>query len=116
MTASSPVVSEGRHIPKDALRTGVADGRVVSGRDALTAKLVDKIGYIEDAYTSARELAKAPDAMIVKYGHEPSLLDLFGIDAESRTKSSIELQFPGASALPKLLPGQMYYLPSAFAH
>jgi protease-4 len=110
------VVSEGRKIPKDSLRNGVADGRVVSGRDALAAKLVDKIGYIEDAYTAARELAKSPDAMIVKYGHAPSVLDLFGIEAESRSKTSVELQLPGASALPKLLPGQMYYLPPAFAH
>lgn len=110
------VVSEGRKLPKEGLKTGIADGRVVSGRDALTAKLIDKIGYIEDAYATARELAKTPDAMVVKYGHEVSLMDIFGVDAESRSKTKVEVQIPGAAALPKLLPGQMYYLPPAFAH
>jgi protease-4 len=110
------VVSEGRKIPKDALRNGVADGRVVTGREALAAKLVDRIGYIEDAYAAARELANSPNAMIVKYGSEPSFMDLFSMDAESRSKTKLEVQLPGASMLPKLLPGQMYYLPPAFAH
>lgn len=110
------VVSEGRKIPKDTLRNGVADGRVVSGRDALAAKLVDKVGYIEDAYASARELAKAPDAMVVKYGHEPSLMDLFGVEVESRSKTSLQVQLPGPLAGSKLQPGQLYYLAPTFAH
>ena len=110
------VVSEGRKIPKETLRNGVADGRVVSGRDALAAKLVDKIGYIEDAYASARELAKAPDAMIVKYSHEPSLLDLFGVEVESRSKTSLQVQLPGPLAGSKLQAGQLYYLAPTFAH
>ena len=110
------IVSEGRHLPKDALRKGVADGRVVSGGDALKAKLVDQVGYIEDAYKLARELGKAPDAMVVKYGHSFGLLDLLGADAQSKSHASVELQIPGASMLPKLLPGQMYYLPGSFTH
>lgn len=110
------VVSEGRKIPKETLRTGIADGRVVDAHDALKNKLVDQIGYIEDAYAAARELGKSPNAMIVRYGHETSLFDLFGIEAESRAKtpSKIDLQLPGASLLPKLMPGRPYYLPSGF--
>ena len=110
------VVSEGRHIPKELLRTGIADGRVVSGGDALKAKLVDQIGYIEDAYKLAKVLGKCPGAMVVKYGHSFGLLDLFGADAQSCSHASVELQIPGASMLPKLLPGQMYYLPGSFTH
>lgn len=109
------VVSEGRKIPKETLRNGIADGRVVSGRDALNAKLVDQLGYIEDAYKVARELGKSPGATVVKYGREPSVLDLFGIEAESRARTNIEVQLPGASALPKLMPGQFYYLPPNYA-
>ena len=110
------VVSEGRNIPKETLRNGVADGRVVSGREAMAAKLVDKIGYVETAYDSARELAKSPNAMIVKYGIEPNFMDLFGMGMESRANTKVELQLPGASAFPKLLPGRCYYLPSALVH
>ena len=111
------VVAEGRHLPKDGLRTGIADGRVVSGADALKEKLVDQLGYVEDAYKLARELGGAPDAMVVKYGRNFGFFDLFGGgDAETHAKTSVELQIPGASMMPKLLPGQMYYLPGSFAH
>lgn len=110
------VVADGRKLTKESLRTGVADGRVVSGREALNAKLVDKIGYIEDAYQLARDLAKAPDAMIVKYGREPNFFDLLGMETEARSHTKVELQLPGANALPKLQPGCLYYLPSALVH
>jgi protease-4 len=106
------VVSEGRKIPKETLKGGIADGRVYNGREALAAKLVDQIGYVEDAYKLARSLGKSPNAPVVKYGRGASVLDLFSIDAESRTHSNkVELQLPGAAALPKLLPGRCYYLP-----
>ena len=108
------VVADGRHLAKEDLRKGIADGRVVSGAEALKAHLVDKIGYIEDAYTLARELGKAPNAMVVKYTHSMGFLDMFGGEMESRSK--VELQLPGASMLPKLLPGQLYYLPESFVH
>lgn len=110
------VVAEGRKLPKETLRSGVADGRVVSGREALNAKLVDKIGYIEDAYAAARELAKSPDAMVVKYGSEPSFFELMGMESGARSSNKVELQLPGANALPKLQPGCLYYLPSALVH
>ncbi len=106
------VVSEGRKISKEALKGGIADGRVYNGREAMEKKLVDQIGYIEDAYTLAKNLGKAPNAMVVKYGKGANVLDLFNMDAESRTQTNkIELQLPGAAALPKLLPGRCYYLP-----
>jgi protease-4 len=106
------VVSEGRKIPKETLKGGIADGRVYNGREALAAKLVDQIGYVEDAYKLARSLGKSPNAPVVKYGRAASVLDLFSIDAESRTRSNkVELQLPGTAALPKLLPGRCYYLP-----
>jgi ClpP class serine protease len=66
-------------VPKETLKSTVADGRVVTGREALAAKLVDQIGYVEDAYALARELGKAADAAVVKYRHEVSLFDAFGM-------------------------------------
>lgn len=108
------VVAEGRHLSKEELRHGIADGRVVNGPDALKAKLVDKLGYIEDAYNLARELGKAPNAMVVKYTRNLGFFDLFGGEVESRSK--VELQLPGPAMLPKLQPGQMYYLPESYSH
>jgi protease IV len=106
------VVSEARNVPKEVLKNGVADGRVVSGADALKAKLVDQIGYVEDAYALARKLGKANDANVVRYGHEFGLLDILSAaGAESRAK--VEVQLPGAAAMPKLQPGRMYFLPAA---
>jgi hypothetical protein len=43
-------------------------------------------------------------------------MDLFGMGMESRANTKVELQLPGASAFPKLLPGRCYYLPSALVH
>lgn len=110
------VVSEGRKLSKDTLRNGIADGRVFNGREALDAKLVDQIGYVEDAYKAARELAKSPNAMVVRYGRSGSVLDLLSVESESRSRQSqkVELQLPGTAALPKLLPGRCYYLPYGF--
>jgi hypothetical protein len=79
----------------------------------VAAKLVDKVGYIEDAYSLARTDAKVPNAMIVRYHREiGSLLD--ALSMESRAEQKIELQLPGASALPSLTPGRVYYLPPAW--
>lgn len=51
------VVSAARGIPVEELKNGVADGRIISGADAVKLKLVDRTGYIEDAWQLAREAA-----------------------------------------------------------
>jgi len=108
------IVSEARKVPKDVLRTTVADGRVVTGRQALEAKLVDQIGYIEDAYAVARELGSAPDAAVLKYESAPNLFRALGLaSAKAQAPAKIELDLTGG-VLPKLQPGMMYYLPGAY--
>lgn len=111
------IVSGARGVPADELKATVADGRVVTGREALKAKLVDQIGYVEDAYALARELAQSPDASVVKYRAEISLLDAFGFaSAKAAEKQPVKLEVGvGGAALPKLQPGVPYYLPSIFA-
>jgi hypothetical protein len=110
------IESEARGVPKETLKSTVADGRVVTGREALTAKLVDQIGYVEDAYALARELGKAADAAVVKYRHEVSLFDAFGM-ASAKTAQPAKVQLDVSSGLlPKLQPGVPYYLPAHYAH
>jgi protease-4 len=110
------IVSAARGVPKETLKSTVADGRVVTGREALAAKLVDQIGYVEDAYALARELGKAADAAVVKYRHEVSLFDAFGL-ASAKTMQPAKVQLDVSSGLlPKLQPGVPYYLPAHYAH
>lgn len=110
------IVSEARNVPKDVLRNSVADGRIVTGRQALEAKLVDQIGYIEDAYALARELGAAPDAMVVKYESKPTLFSVLGMaSAKAQTPAKVEVDFT-SGVLPKLQPGMMYYLPGSYLH
>jgi len=49
-------VSEGRGIPKADV-TAIADGRIFTGRQALSLKLVDQLGDLEDTIKLAGELA-----------------------------------------------------------
>ena len=107
------IVAKERSLPADALRNGIADGRILSGRDALENKLIDGLGQIEDAFAKAKELGHAPDAKIVKYGPPFS----FGRFLRLLTKSGdtrIELSLPGQLA-PQLQSGRAYFLPSFYA-
>ncbi|MDZ4290233.1 MAG: signal peptide peptidase SppA [Prosthecobacter sp.] len=110
------IVAEARKVPKDQLRITVADGRIVTGRQALAAKLVDQVGYIEDAYALARTLGKAPGATIVKYRSTPSLFSALGLASAkaAQPQAKIELNLT-SGMLPRLQPGMLYYLPSSFA-
>lgn len=49
-------VAEGRKLPLDEVRK-IADGRVLSGEQAKVAKLVDRLGNIQDAIDEAGRLA-----------------------------------------------------------
>ncbi|MEW6282577.1 MAG: signal peptide peptidase SppA, partial [Candidatus Eremiobacterota bacterium] len=74
------VVQEGRKgkISPEKVRQ-LADGRIYMGPTALELKLVDSVGYEQDAFKKARELGKAPGAKVVRYKREPSFEDLFGV-------------------------------------
>ncbi len=54
----------------DELRR-LADGRVYTGQQALGLKLVDSVGYFEDALASVLSLARIPAARVVGYTHYP---------------------------------------------
>ena len=107
------IVAKERNLPADALRNGIADGRIMSGRDALDNKLIDRLGQIEDAYAKARELGHASDAKIVKYGPPFSLGRVFRLLTKSGD-TKIELTLPGQLS-PRLESGRAYFLPSFYA-
>ncbi len=86
------VVAEGRKgkIPEEKVRE-LADGRVFTGPQALEVKLVDQIGYQEDAFAKCRELGKASEAKVVRYKREPSFADLFTMSARPAPPSLEEM-------------------------
>jgi protease-4 len=107
------VVAQERNLPADGLRNSVADGRILSGKDALENKLIDAVGQIEDAFAKAKDLGHAPGATIVKYG-PPFTLSRFLRAFSSTDNSKIELTLP-KQLMPQLETGRAYFLPSFYA-
>jgi protease-4 len=104
------VVASERRLPAAALRIGIADGRIVSGKDALAAKLIDGLGYVEDAYAKARELGHAPDAAVVRYEKQFKLGRLFRLLGAEESRAHVEVSIAD-HLLPKLEAGRLYLLP-----
>lgn len=108
------IVARSRKLDETELRSGVADGRVMSGLDAYNAKLVDQLGYIEDAYEKARELGAAPGAEVVLYKRSLTLSSFFRMLGESSV-SQTNVKIDVLQGAPKLEPGRVYLLPPFFA-
>jgi len=90
-------------------------GRVVSGKDALAAKLIDQLGEIEDAFAKARELGKATGATVVRYEAPFKLGRLLRLLGKSDARpAKIEIDLTRA-LLPKLEAGKLYFLPDFYA-
>jgi protease-4 len=106
------VVARERNLPADGLRNSIADGRILSGKDALENKLIDGTGQIEDAFAKAKELGRASGATVVKYG-PPFTLGRF-LRAFGSSNNKIELTLP-SQLVPQLETGRAYFLPSFYA-
>ena len=92
---------------QDVLRAEFADGRVLTGRKALAAGLIDAEGYFEDAVRKARELGHAPDAPVVRVRQTFRLSDLF-FALETEQFHGLWGLLPPEARLVK--PGQLYFL------
>ena len=68
------LVSEARSIPLKKLRP-IADGRVFSADDALKHRLVDSIGYREDALDTLKTLLGADELCVVSYSESISFFE-----------------------------------------
>ena len=106
----SSIVIEERHFPTHKLPGDMADGRIISGKQALDLKLVDATGYLEDAISDAREIAKLPDdAPVIRYVapfHFSKLLRFLGQKQDSSSKVQVSL---GPDSF-HLQAGKLYYL------
>jgi protease-4 len=106
------IVAAERKLAVEELKTGIADGRVISGKDALKFNLINQLGLVEDAYEKARELSGAPGAAVVRYEAGFKLGRLFRMLGESRA-GKVEINLSD-KVLPRLEPGRLYLLPSFY--
>jgi protease-4 len=107
------IVARERKLNEDELRHGLADGRVISGKDAMAAKLINALGEVEDAYAKAMELGGAKGATVIRYESPFKLGKLFRLLGQSE-KTSVEVNVARALG-PKLEAGRLYFLPSFYA-
>ena len=66
------LVAQSRHLSKKQVHA-IAQGRVWTGNQAYQYKLIDKLGYFEDAVSLAKDLAKLPHNAPVVFYEEDSL-------------------------------------------
>ena len=109
------IVARERHLDEAGLRNGVADGRIVSGQDALNAKLIDEIGGFEEALEKARTLGNAPGAAVIRYTAPMVFGRLLRLLSETSTKGAKMEVDLGGKLQGKLQNGRLYYLPSVLA-
>ncbi len=78
-------VAEGRKLPVDDVRK-IADGRILSGEQAKAAKLVDKLGNLQDAIEEAGRLGgiSGEPSIITPPKKKVSYLDLLAGGAEEK--------------------------------
>ncbi len=92
-------VAEARKMPLDKVEK-LADGRAMTGRQALEAGLVDKLGGQEQALAALRELAKLPESAPLLEGPEkklPFLPRLLGATLSALAQALLET--PGQTGL-----------------
>jgi protease-4 len=107
------IVAKERNLSAEGLRNGIADGRILSGKEALENKLIDGLGQVEDAYSKARQLGGAPGAAVVKYGPPFSIGRFFRAFGKA-DNAKIQLELP-KQLVPQLEGGRAYFLPSFYA-
>ena len=107
------IVAKERNLPEDGLRNGVADGRVISGKDALEAKLIDQIGSVEDAYAKAMQLGKTSNARVFRYESPFGFGRFFKLLGQSENEGKVAIDLTGSLA-PKIEAGKLYFLPGYY--
>jgi len=103
------IVAKERKLDVNELKNTLADGRVLSGTQALKGKLIDELGYFDDAVDKAMELGKVKTAKVIAYRAPFSFRHLFRFFGESK---AAKIQIQVGPTLPKLESGKLYFLPA----
>jgi protease-4 len=84
-----------------------ADGRILSGKEALKYGFVDEVGNFDVAVARAQKLAKIPDANLIQYQQIFDLGDIFGILGQGEART---LKVDVGLDTPKLQIGRLYFI------
>jgi protease-4 len=103
------IVAKSRNMDVEELKSGLADGRILSGEQAKEANLIDGLGYFDDAIQKAKELGKIEKAKVVHYAAPFSLRNLMRI-LGSNDHAKIQVDVAPTSL--KLDSGKLYFLPA----
>src|ERR1035441_6567345 len=85
-----------------------ADGRVVSGKEALEHGFVDELGDFDDAVNRAEKIADITNCNLIEYRERYDISNFLSMFGQSGQSHDIKLQL-GAD-VPKLRAGYMYFL------
>ena len=90
-----------------------ADGRILSGSEALKLGFVDELGTFDDAVKRAKAIVGIGKANLVGYQQRFDLSDLFRLFGQADSKAvKVDLGMD----LPKLQAGHLYFLSPTFLH
>lgn len=79
-------VADGRHKTQDYINS-IGQGRVWTGEQAVKIGLVDRLGNISDAITSAAKKANIKNYTLVAYPEQKSFLNKFGLGVNAEIKA-----------------------------
>jgi protease-4 len=91
-----------------------ADGRVLSGTEALKLGFVDQLGGFDEAVNQAKKIVGITQANLIQYQQRFDLSDVFRIFGKSDAKGSIKVDL--GMEVPKLQAGKLYFLSPTFLH
>ena len=102
------VVAKGRKLSLERVKdVGIGDARILSGAKAFELGLVDELGYLEDAFSKAKELAGLEKANLVR-STSPQTLHEFLFGFQSQFDKGLLERISAKNFVPK--PGSLYYL------
>ena len=81
----------------------LADGSIYTAPEALTKKLIDQIGYFEQAVQMIADKAGLSDPTVVEYSQKLSVMSMLGVEA----KTGLQLD---SALLEKMLVPQLMYM------
>ncbi|MBU8901206.1 MAG: signal peptide peptidase SppA [Victivallales bacterium] len=87
----------------------ITDGRIFLGSEALKLKLIDKLGFFDDAVETAAKLSKLKDYRVVAYKKKFSFSALFNANAGAKS-ANINVKLLGKNKS-MIEAGKFYYMP-----
>jgi protease-4 len=89
-----------------------ADGRVLSGSDALKYGFVDELGDFDKAVERTKKIAHISNANLIEYRERYDISDFFSMFGQSSSAHDIKLDL--GVEMPKLQAGCLYFLSPTF--